>query len=214
MAILNPSTDKFQIEFSQEFYPEELTKKYDNYLFYLNGPFKSIQSHFIESIQSLNIPGINLGIVSALGLSNIGSNKANQLSNIVGGDKSKFPPTTITRYYPGTTSQNEIVDGNQVNITFRNTIINWCYIYENLFSYYARTRTVDSFNLTLTMFDSSEVPMLRFRFSDCFVAQIPGLEFAYNQSFRDAKTIDAGFVFNKFDVDFLIPSFNLQEIKL
>lgn len=216
MAILNPSTDKFRIEFSQGFYPENLTKKYDNYLFHLNSPFKSLQAHLIESIQSLTVPGINLNTISALGMPNLGSGKASQVNNLIGNKNTgrQFPHTNVARYYPGTASQNEVIDGNQVNITFRNTIINWCYLYEVLYSFYKRSRDISDFYMTLTMLDTSEVPMLRFKFGDCFIAQLPGLEFSYNQAFRDARTIDAGLVFNRLDIDFLIPSFNLQEIDL
>lgn len=214
MALLNPSTDKFRIEFSQGFYPELLTKKYDDYLFHLNSPFKSIQAHLIESIQSLTVPGINLNTISALGLGNLGSGKASQAGNFMNNVGKQFPHTTIARHFPGTSSQNEIIDGNQVNITFRNTILNWCYLYEVLYSFYKRTRDISDFYMTLTMLDTSEVPMLRFKFGDCFIGQLPGLEFSYNQQFRDVKTIDAGLVFNKLDIDFLMPSFNLQKIDL
>ena len=73
---------------------------------------------------------------------------------------------------------------------------------------------MNDFWITLTLDDSAENPMIRFRLSDCFISTIPGLSFAYNQNFNESKTFEIGFTFNKFDVEFIIPDFNITKLNL
>ena len=202
--MINPVLSNFRLDFSDDFFPIEITKKYDDFLFHKNSPFKSLRSHFYESIQTFVMPGINLNTISAIGLSNLGKNP--QVGD--------FPHTTINRHYPGTAPQNEIIDGIVFNVTFRNTILNWMYCYEILYSYYKRSRSVDQFQIIITMMDGSEVPMIRFKLGACFASTMPGLEFSFNQSFSESKTFDCGFTFNTLDVDFLVPNFDLKQLTL
>jgi len=200
--MLNPILSNFRIDFDDNFFPIELTQKYDDFLFYKKSPFKSIKTHFYESIQQLNIPGINLSLMTVNSLMNLGKNP----------DLTNFPQTTVNKIFPGTAPLNEIISGTSVSITFRNSIINWMYCYEVLYSYYKRTRNIKDFQITLTLSDSAEIPMIRWKFSKCFTSELPALEFAYNQSFSESKTFDATFTFNEMDVDFIIPSFDLNKV--
>ena len=202
--MINPVLSNFRIEFGESFFPEFVTKKYDDFLFHKNYPFKTLKDYFYETIQELSIPGINLNTLSIVGLNNLGLNPSIQ----------NFPHTTVNRNYPGTAPQNEIVDGVTIVITFRNTLLNWMYCYEMLYKYYARTRTVDEFYIQLLMKDSAEIDMLKFTLSDCFISTMPGLTFSYLQSFSETKTFDINFTFNKFDVNFLIPGFDLKQVTL
>jgi len=202
--MLNPSLTNFRIEFSDSFFPKELTEKYDTFLFHKNTPFKLIKNHLYESIQNLEMPGISLNELSVTALPNLGFNPA--LGN--------FPIPTVNRNYPGTESLNAVVDSTKVTITFKNTIINWMYIYEIFYSYYKRSRSISDFQITLIMMDSAEIPMIKFTVSDCYVSTLPGLSFAYNSSFNESKTFDTSFTFNKFDVEFMIPDFNITKISL
>ena len=203
--MLNPSLSNFRIEFSDDFFPKEITMKYDEFLFHKNSPFKLIKTQIYESIQQLTLPGISINTVSATGLENLGLNPRSSNS---------FPETTVNRQYPGTDPLNNVIDSTVVTISFRNSIINWMYIYEVFYSYYKRKRSITDFQIILIMMDSAEIPMIRFKLSDCFVSTLPGLDFAFNASFNESKTFDAGFTFNKFDVDFLIPGFNLTKMNL
>jgi hypothetical protein len=203
--MLNPSTDKFTIEFSSDFFPEELTAKYDNFLTYMNGPVKYLQPHLMESIQSVNIPGWNIATTSANNLNNLKGVNLGSMGNRGVGQQ---PESTVNRVFAGSAPINEIVDGTVINITFRNTMLNWMYIFECMRGYYKRTRDLTLFRVVITLMDAAEIPMLQFVYSDCMVAVMPGLEFSFSQAFREAKTIDAGFIFNKVDVNFLIPGFN------
>lgn len=215
--MLNPSLNNFRVSFSPDAFPKELTEKYDTFLFQQNTAFKTIQSHVLESIQNLTMPGINLNTITAAGLNNLGKNpwgpgNEDSIGGKPGGpDKNGFPHSTVNATFPGTAPMNEIVDSISANITFRNSILNWCYFYELFYDYYKRSRSIKEFSIYIDMFDSARLPMIRFSLGYCFVATIPGLEFAANQTFNDTKTFDLGFVFNKFDVEFLVPGFK-QEI--
>lgn len=197
--MLNPSTDKYTIEFGGDFYPKEIVKKYDEFLFHKNHPIKNIQGHISESIQTVTIPGMALNTLTVQGLNNVGSGGYNQPS-----------PTTVNVNYPGNSPMNEIFEGTALNITLRNTIINWMYFYEFFRGFYNRTNKIDGFthfNLQIIVRDAAEIPMISFSFNDCFISNLPGLEFSFNTSFRESKTFDIGITFNKFDVGFLIPNF-------
>lgn len=159
----------------------------------------------MESIQTVNIPGWNIQTTQTPNLSNL---KGVDFSGM-GQKPSSFVETTINRFYAGNGSINDIVDSNILNVTFRNTMINWMYLYEALRGYYDRTRNLSLFRITITLMNTAEIPLLQFIYSDCMVAVMPGLEFSFTQAFMEAKTIDTGFIFNKVDVNFLIPNFDL-----
>lgn len=207
--MLNPSIDKYTIEFSKSFFDNEITEKYNEYLFYLNGPIKNISDHILESIQLVSIPGFNLNTITVAGLNNLkGSNFQ------MGNKQGNFPHTTTNKVFPGTSSQFEILDNQIINVTFRNTLLNWMYIYEVAQNYYSRTRKVLDFQIIITLHDAADIPLMQFIFRDSFVSAMPGLEFAFNQQFRESKTVDASFTFNGMDTKFIIPEFNLTKIKL
>ena len=201
--MLNPITDKFIVEFSQNFFPGEITEDFDKYLFHLNGPLKSLQEHLLESIQTVTIPGLNLQIVTVGGLPNTGVN----------GTPGNQPPTT-TIQFPGNAPLSEIYESNIITLNCRNTVINWMYFYKILRGYYDNKRSVSLFNIAITVMDAAEIPMMMFLFTDCFLTNMPGLEFSSNGSFGESKTIEAGFAFNRMDVKFILPQFKTIEIKM
>lgn len=202
--MLNPATDNVIIEFNHDFFDNEFSKVYDEFLFHMNGPIKNIKDHIHESIQEIEIPGFNLNVIETNGLPNATG----------GGNANFFPHTTINRQFPGTSSQNDIIDSKQVNITFRNTILNWSYIFQVMEGYYRRKRIMEQFAINITLLDSAQIPMLSFRFSDCFTSTIPGLSFGFNSNIREVKTVQSGFTFNKFDVKINIPEFAKTNISL
>lgn len=200
--MINPVLSNFRIDFGETFFPDEVTKKYDKFLYHKNYPFKTLRGYFYETIQNMDIPGLNLNTLVIEALNNLGNNP--QITD--------FPTPTINRQFPGTAPENAIIEGTAVNITFRNTVLNWMYCYEVLKRYYARTRTIKEFYILLTFMDSAEIPIIRFKFSDCFASNLPGLSFAFNQSFSESKTFECGFTFNKMDVELIIPDFNISNL--
>jgi hypothetical protein len=203
--MLNPSVDKFTVEFGSSFFNNEITQKYNDYLFHMNGPIKNIKDHFNESIQLLSIPGFNLNITQIQGLSNL----KNANFQAIGKKPTNFPHTSINRQYAGNSNQNDILDSQTINVTFRNTLLNWMYIYEVFYNYYLRSRTLIEFQIVITLHDAADIPLMQFIFKDCFTSVIPGLEFAFNAQFRESKTIDASFAFNALESKFMIPEFNI-----
>ena len=201
--MLNPVLSNFRIQFGEFLFPENIVEKYDRFLFAKNYPLKNFRSYFHETIQTLQIPGENFQTLLVNGLPNI---RNARIEN--------FPHTTVNRTYPGTSPLNEVVDGVTVTITFRNSILNWLYLFEWMYKYYKRTREALVFDVNLIMMDSAEVPMINFRLIDCYVSSLPGLEFAYNGSFSESKTFDMSFVFNRFDVRMMIPDFNSETLHL
>lgn len=207
--MLNPSLNNFLIEFSNDFFPESLTKKYDEFLFHLNNPFKSLKDSFIESIQQLNIPGLNIQSLIIQGLDNTGIDPRNPKYNPIG-----FPHTTMNRAYEGNEPWENTLESTTLTVSLRNNILNWMYCYEFFYNRYRRERRVNQFQISLILLDSAEIPMIKFTISDCYISTIPGMEFAFNQSFNESKTFDIGIQFNKLDVEFNIPEFKKISLNL
>lgn len=203
--MLNSILSNFRISFGDEFFPTSITEKYTNFLYLKGYPIKSLEGYLLETIQNFDIPGLALQTLAINALGNVGNN-FDSFDN--------FPETTINRNFPGTSSINDIVEGSVLNVTFKNSLFNWMFCYEMLRSYYKRTREVDMFYVSIVIMDSAEIPMVRFKFGDCFLSNMPGLSFSYNSTFNESKTFDAGFTFNTFDVDFLLPNFDLTKINL
>jgi hypothetical protein len=203
--MINPVLTNTKIHFSDDLFPEEFIKKYNDFLFHKNYPLKNIGAVIYESIQNIEIAGINLNPLIVQSINNTRGSSLNKSSN-------GFPHTTINRGYPGTDPINNIIDNQVLTITMRNNLLNWMYFYEVCHGYYKRTRNIDLFDIIITALDSAEIPMINFRLKNCFVQTLPGLSFSFNSAFNETKTIDVGIFFNEFNVEFLIPSFNLEKI--
>ena len=208
--MLNPVLSNTEIHFSSEFFPDIVTKKYDDFLHHKNTPLKSIKAHFLESIQNISTPGINLNLLAINAIANMKNTDINH--NIPGSNG--FDHTTVNKTYPGTDPLNNVIDTSIVTLQMRNSILNYMYSYEMYYRYYKRTRDVDDFIITIIMKDSAEIPLIHFNFRGCFVITLPGLEFSFSSAFMESKTIDIGFQFNSLDVDFVVPGFNLERIIL
>lgn len=208
--MLNPNTDKFYIEFSKNFYENKHAKKYDDYLFHMNSPIKTLIDSIKSTIQNATVPGFNVSPTEVLNL----ANTQGVALGTFGQKPVNMTETSVNRSYIGNRPFDELLNSKVININFKNNVINWMYFYEYFRDYYSRKRTVEDFTITFTVMDTGEIPQLQFIFSDCFIVTLPDLEFVYNQVFGETKSIDVGFAFNKFDVKFLIPGFNKTNITL
>lgn len=202
--MLNPLVDKYIIEFSGEFFDTNYNQKYSNFLYNLNGPIKDLQTHFYESFQSITIPGITISPTVVTGINNLKD------VNFSGNSPYNMTETTVDRQYIGNAAFNQILNSNNITINCRNTYINWMYSYEYFRDYFSRKRSVKDFRISITVYDAGNIPMLMFIFSDCFISSLPDLEFITNQAIREPRNFDLGFVFNKMDVKFLIPNFDVS----
>lgn len=202
--MLNPILSNFRTDFGDSFFPEAVTQKYDDFLIYKNSPLKSIAQVLYESIQEVNIPGINLQTIAVNNLPNLSKYKKDKLNEQV----------VTTKYFPGTAGLNEVVDGTTVTITFRNTILNWMYCYEMLREYYKRDRNVEDFYIQLILKDSAGIDMIKYTFNECFASGIPGLTFSTNTSFLETKTFECTFTFSRMKTEFIIPTFDIKKFEL
>lgn len=207
--MLNPSLQNIEIQFSSDFFPQELTQKYDDFLFQMNHPFKTLQSNFMESIQQVNIPGLNISPLIIQSMDNTGVDPRNPVLNPIG-----FPHATQNRAYEGNEPWWNVLEGTIINVTLRNNILNYMYCYEMIYNRYRRQNRVNQFNTYLILKDSAEIPMMQFSAIDCFLVQVPTMEFSFMSSFGESKSFDIGIQFNKLDVDFNIPDFKQNKIKL
>ena len=197
--MLNPVLSNVQIQFGDYFFPENIVKKYDNFLYKMNYPLKTMRAALHETIQNFTIPGIDLKTFTV-----------DALNNQRNSDRSDFPHPVTQRTYPGHEPYENIIDGMSITITFKNNILNWLYCFEWIYKYYKRTRCAFEFDINITMLDSAEIPILRFKLSDCFLSSTPELEFSYTESFLTSRTFDITFAFNKFDVTMLLPEFKME----
>ncbi len=200
--MLNPILSNTKIQFTDALFPQEIVKKYDDFLFHKNYALKSIGGLIYESIQNVELPGLNLNTLIIQALANTGKTKKD------------FNHVTINRGYPGTDPLNTVIENSILTLTMKNYLINWMYFYEMNHNYYARKRTVEQFGITIIALDSAELPIIKFTLKNCFIQMLPGLAFSFNSSYNESKTIDIGIFFNSMDVDFLIPNFALDVINL
>lgn len=201
--MLNPSLSNFEIQLTDDFFPRDISEKYDNYLFHMNYPFKSIRSCIMESLQTLTVPGLSINPMVIQAMDNTGRNPRL--------DSNYFPHTTNNRAYEGNEPWWNLIENTNITLSFRNNIINWMYFYEIMHERYNRRDRVNQFGVVLIMKDSAEIPVIRFSLNDCFITNIPGLEFAFNQNFNETKTVDIQITFNKLDVEMCIPDFNAKK---
>ena len=186
-----------RIEFSRNLFPEDITSKYDKFLFHKNNMFKEVRHLIYESIQEFETPGLSLVVQNISGLNNQPKRGA-------------YEHPILNKVYPGTSPLNEILDSGVFNVTFKNQIINWMYFYEFCYKYYKRQREVDAFDISVIMMDAAEIPMFKMVYGNCFISQIPGLQFGFNQSFSELKTFNVGFTYESLSVDFIIPNFDIE----
>lgn len=200
--MLNPILSKVEIFFSSEFFPPCMSKKYNDWLFHINHPFKNIEDFFIESIQNVTIPGIN-----------VPSLQVNNIPNKSFGRGDEHMPVE-NRFFEGHEPWFNAIENSVVTLTFRNNILNWMYCYEMLYNRYKRNNRVDRFFMIFTLKDSADIPMVKLSFSDCWIENLPALEMSFNSAFNESKTFDATIKFNKFDVDLAIPEFEKMDLGL
>lgn len=203
--MLNPVLSNFRIVIGDDFFPDFITEKYTKYLYDLNYPLKTVESYIHETIQNLTIPGLNLQTLAIDGLPN---------NKIFSPDSPDFTHTTHREIYEGNNSLSDVIDGNECTITFKNTILNWMYLFELCYTHYKRKRQTKVGTIYLIMHDSADVPNIMFNMSRAFISNMPGLEFAYNESFSESKTFDVTWTFNQLDVKFLIPQLKQETFRL
>lgn len=203
--MLNPILSNAIVQFDDNFFPQKLVEKYDTYLYRINYPLKTFRAYFHETIQNLSIPGLSLQTTEMVGLYNNKGLKA---------DRSNFQHNTTQFSQPGNADYTSVLTDNKVTITFKNTILNWLYVWEFAYNYYKRTDRVDTFNVNIVLKNSAEIDMLGFYFNDAFITNTAELEFSFTEALSESKTFDMSILFKEFNVKSLIPEFKQTIIKL
>ena len=201
--MLNPSLSKIQIQFSAEMFPSEIVGKYNDLFRAQNQPLKTIDKILIESIKNVTVPGLTIPSLEIANLPNLGSNFDNDLKF--------FPHSTMVRTYEGNEPWFNVIESKQVTITFRNYIYNWTYLYEMMYRRFQRRDRTEQFSIIITVQDAADIPVVRLMFRNCYIEQLPALEFSFDSAFGETKTFDAGFRFNNFDLEMCIPEFDMRK---
>lgn len=203
--MLNYSLSKVTIFFSSEFFPSCQIEKYEDWLKHINYPFKHLEDFIIESIQNIQIPGINVPSLTLQNMPNGGK---------FGFHRGDEHPTTMNRTFEASEPWFNSIEGNTITLTCRNQLLNWMYFYEMMYNRYKRNNRVEQFYTIITLYDVAEIPMIRLKFSDSWVKSLPPLDLSFNSAFNDSKTFDVVIEFNDFDVDFAIPEFQKINIEI
>lgn len=205
--MLNPTLSNIHVQFSSEMFPKELTCKYDDFLKAKNHPLKSLDKIIVESIKNIVVPGLTIPSMEVTNMPNHGPNFADV-------DPKFFPHSTMNRAYEGNEPWGNAIESKVVTFTFRNYVYNWTYFYELLYLRFQRRDRVKQFSIVITVMDPAEIPIMRFSFRDCYVEQLPALEFSFDSAFGETKTFDCSIRFNGLNVEMAIPEFDMKRITL
>lgn len=204
--MLNPNLDNFDVKFSTEMFPKNVSEPYDRFLHQFNSPVKNIIDAVHESIVDISIPGLNIPEITIAGLNNTGPRGINSQTLIEANTKNID--------YISNVPFDEVIDSKLVNINFRNTIINWMYFNHMFRLMFNRNKDVKEFRITLTMKDPGDIPMIVFIFDNCIIKSFPELTFSHSLSINEAANIQVGFRFNNLSYKFILPNFDMEPIKI
>lgn len=197
--MLPPVMSNIQIDFSPHLFPAHIAGKYDKIFFNNNDPIKTIEDLCKESIQDLSVSGFEMPTLDLNGMNNFAS-------------QMKHAANTVNRSVSGNQPENETFE-NSVTFTMLNYMYNWSYFLEWGKRYFMRNRDVSEFWVNITLLDSAELPVMRFRYEDCFVTTVPPLTFSFTQSFAESSTFDLVFKTNRMSIDIAIPKHNSTEVE-
>lgn len=201
--MLNPVLSNVEIMIGDNFFDSNIIKKYDDFLFKRNHPLKNFYAFFHEGIQSITFPGFNMPTIDIDSLNNT------RLSEP--GTENFIHPVSH-RTMAGDEPYENMLTSKTFTLTMKNMILNYMYIFEWMYNYYKRRRDKKMFDVVITMLDSTDLPLLRYIYRDCFAYSLPELEFSFNETFDESKTIDVGFVYNNIDANLIIPDYTSTKL--
>ena len=196
MSLLNPNLDNFRVEFSGNFYPDELTEPFDKFLKQFNGVIKTLPNLVHESIKGFTTPGLTLPEFTVPGMNN----------NASGNDQTS--PNTISIDYISNVPFDEVIEGKLLTITMTNNLWNWVYANQMFRGMFNRNTSLKEFSVYATMYDAGQVPIFRFEFDNCIIKSLPPLTFDHASKITESLTFDLGIRFNNFGYRFMLPEFN------
>lgn len=200
MLSLSPRYDLIRFHLPKSFIPKEVEEKYTSILNKEAYTITSAIDYLNESIQGVNMPGINGLTVTQV---QHGSNGIVRQDGI-NGRIDVEPSHELT--YIGADNPLEKID-KEFKVTFRANqgLLNYFMLYETAFYYACKEYRWDCepvMYIEILNEDGTAISMVKF--IDVYMEGIEGLDFNYSKIEREANTFDVTFKFNNIDFEYLI----------
>jgi hypothetical protein len=195
MLSLSPRYDLFKFSFPKDFLPQEVLEKYDNILSKNSGVIVNAIDYLNESIQGVNLPGINDVLITQVQHGHNSIERSRTKLNV--------EPVHDITYQSSANLLSNI--NKEIKITFRMNqgLYNYFMLYETIFHHACKPISKDCEPiLYIEILDEEGVSIAKVKLIDVYINGIDGLDFTYNKIERDAGTFDATLKFNNIDFDF------------
>jgi len=196
MLSLSPRYDLFKFELPKDFIPPEVNEKYQNILSKNAGVITTPIDYLNESIQGINIPGIESLTTDQQ------QHSTNAIHPAMG--KINVEPARQNTYKSVSNPLDNIDKTITISFRFNQGFYNYFLIYESIF--WKICKPLDYKNeevLFIDLLDETGKINARIKYYDCHVDGIEGLEFNYSKLERDTGTFDVTFKFNNIDFVFI-----------
>lgn len=203
MLSLSPRYDLVRFHLPKTFLPEEVEKKYTEYLNSDKYTVGTAIDYLNESIQGVTMPGLSGLTITQ---QQIGSN------NIVRTNTSVLPKKRIN--VEPIHEINHLTSGNplekidkEFKVTFRinQGFLNYFMMYETVFHYACREYRWDPEDVMyIELLNEDGTILSRVKFIGVYIDGIEGLDFNYTKVEREANTFDVTFKFNNIDFEYFV----------
>ena len=193
---LSPRYDLFKFELPKDFIPPEVNEKYQKILSANAGVLTTPIDYLNESIQGINIPGIE----------NLTTDQQQHSFNDIKTARGKInvEPSRQNTYKSVSNPLDNIDKTITITFRFNQGFYNYFLLYESIF--WKVCKPLDYKNeeiLFIELLDETGKIIARIKFYDCHVDGIDGLEFNYSKLERDTGTFDLTLKFNNIDFAFI-----------
>ena len=194
---LSPRYDLIRFALPKTFIPEEVEQKYTKYINKDSYVIKSAIEYLNESIQGINIPGLN-------GLTSVQQQHGrNGITHT--GKRLNVEPMHEINYL---TPENPLEKmEKEFKVTFRKNqgLINYFMLYETAFHLACREFRGDAESeMYLEILSEDGTAIAKVTFFDVHMEGIEGVDFNYSKIEREAGTFDVTFKFNNIDFEYFI----------
>ena len=196
MLSLSPRYDLFKFAFPKDFIPTEVNEKYQKILSRNTGVLTTPIDYLNESIQGINIPGIEELTID--------QQQHSHNSIKLRDGKINVEPVRQNTYKSPANPLDQINKEITVTFRFNQGFYNYFLLYETIFWKCCKPLDYPGEEvLCVDLMDETGRVIERIKYMDCNVAGIDGLEFTYSKTERDAGTFNVTFKFNNIDFVFI-----------
>lgn len=200
MPVLSPNLDNFRVEFDGELFPKSITKKYDDFLFQMNGNIKDIKTLIQSEVTMFTTPEITIPEISVQGLNNSGKNGVNSQNNT--------GSLTTNIDYISNANFDEALGTKTITITMRNILWNYVYLNELMRLMFQRNNKLNEFSFYVYYMYDGGIPLMKKSFRNCIIKSLPAIQYSHADSLTNNPTFDVTIRFNNYDFEFMLPEFN------